>query len=157
MEAALRVAKLIALGLLAFIGYKLLILTMQPHEAVVSTIAVMRGSVPFSLDMALHYSEWTVLICLALLSFVFILRASIFDPIVRIITLVLLAFIAYRLLVLTMLPCEAIVGVVMQLSKSVTFSLQMARQYSEWTVLICLALVSLVCMLRAVIFEPVVK
>ncbi len=157
MEAALRVAKLITIGLLAFIGYRLLVLTMQPHEAVVSAIVLLSNSVPFSLDMALHYREWTVLICLALLSLVVILRASMFDPLVKLITLVLLAFIAYRLLVLTMLPREAMVSVMMQLSRSVSFSLQMARDYSEWTVLICLALVSLVCMLRAVIFDPVVK
>jgi|SRR5271165_587828 len=157
MEAALRVAKLIGLGLLAFLGYELLVLTMQPHEAIAGAMALLSNSVPFSLDMALHYKEWTVLICLALLSLVFILRASIFDLLVKLITFVLLAFIAYRLLILTMLPREAMVSVMEQLSKSVAFSLLMARQYSEWTVLICLALVSLVCMLRAVIFEPVVK
>ena len=157
MEAALRVAKLIGLGLLAFLGYELLVLTMQPHEAIAGAMALLSNSVPFSLDMALHYREWTVLICFALLSLVFILRASIFDPLVKFITFVLLALIAYRLLVLTMLPREAMVSVMAQLSKSVAFSLQMARQYSEWTILICLALVSLVCMLRAVVFEPVVK
>lgn len=157
MEAALRIAKLIAIGLLAFLGYKLLVLTMQPHEAVVGGIAMLSNSVPFRLDMALHYKEWTVLVCLALLSLVFILRASIVDPLVKLITFVLLAFIAYRLFILTMLPREAMVGVMEQLSRSVAFSLQMARQYSEWTVLICLAMVSLVCMLRAVISEPVVK
>jgi hypothetical protein len=157
MEAALRVSKLIAIGLLAFLGYKLLVLTMQPHEAIVSAIVLLSNSVPLSLDMALHYRERTVLACLALLSLAFILRASIFDPLVKLITLVLLAFIAYRLFILTLLPREAMVSVMAQLSRSVAFSLQMARQYSEWTVLICLALVSLVCMLRAVIFEPVVK
>jgi hypothetical protein len=130
---------------------------MRPHEAVVGAIVQLSNSVPFSLDMALHYREWTVLICLALLSLVFILRASIFDPLVKLITFVLLAFIAYRLLILTMLPREGVVGVMAQLSRSVTFSLQMARHYSEWTVLICIALVGLVCMLRAVIFNPVVK
>ena len=157
MEAALRIAKLVGLGLLAFLGYELLVLTMRPHEAIVSAIALVSNSVPFSLDMALHYREWTILACLALLSLVFILRASIFDPLVKLITFALLAFIAYRLLILTMLPRQAMVSVTAQLSNSVAFSLQMARQYSEWTVLICLALVSLVCMLRAVIFEPVVK
>lgn len=111
MEAALRVAKLIAIGLLAFLGYKLLVLTIQPHEAIVSAIVLVSKSVPFSLDMALHYKEWTVLICLALLSLVFILRASIFDPLVKLITFVLLAFIAYRLLILTMLPREGVVSV----------------------------------------------
>jgi len=157
MEVALRVAKLIAIGLLAFLGYKLLVLTMQPHEAIVGGIALLSNSVPFSLDLALHYKDWTVLICLGLLSLVFITRASIFDPLVKFTAFVLLAFIAYRLLILTMLPREAMVSVMAQLSRSVAFSLQMARQYSEWTVLICLVLVSLVCMLRAVIFEPVVK
>jgi hypothetical protein len=157
MEATLRFAKLIGLGLLAFLGYKLLVLTMQPHGAIVSAIGLLFNSVPFSLDMALHYKEWTVLVCLALLSLVFVLRASIFDPLAKLITFVLLAFIAYRLLILTMLPREAIVSAMAELSRSVAFSLQMARRYSEWTVLVFLALVSLVCMLRAVIFEPVVK
>jgi|SRR5208283_899972 len=157
MEVALRGTKLIAIGLLAFLGYELLVLTMQPHEAIVGGIALLSNSVPFSLDLALHYKDWTVLICLGLLSLVFITRASIFDPLVKFTAFVLLAFIAYRLLILTMLPREAMVSVMAQLSRSVAFSLQMARQYSEWTVLICLVLVSLVCMLRAVIFEPVVK
>ena len=155
MEAALRVVKLIALAVMAFIGYRLLVLTMQPHEAIVS--ATVQLSFPFSLEMALQYKEWMFLIGIALVSAVCMLRASIFDPLAKLIALVLLGFIGYRLLVLAMLPREAVVSAVVQLSKLVPSSLEMALQYKEWTVLVGIALVSVVCMLRAAIFDPLVK
>ena len=155
MEAALRVVKLIALAVMAFIGYRLLVLTLQPHEAIVS--ATVQLSVPFSLDMALQYKEWMFFIGIVLVSVVCMLRASIFDPLAKLIALVLLAFIGYRLLVLAMLPREGVVSAVVQLSKLVPSSLEMALQYKEWTVLVGIALVSVVCMLRAAIFDPLVK
>src|SRR5271157_1153913 len=157
MEAALRVVKLIALAVMAFIGYRLLVLTMQPHEAIVSATVQLSKFVPFSLEMALQYKEWMFLIGIALVSVVCMLRGSIFDPLAKLIALVLLAFISYRLLVLAMLPREAVVTAIVQLSKLVPSSLEMALQYKEWTVLVGIALVSVVCMLRAAIFDPLVK
>ena len=157
MEAALRVVKLIALAVMAFVGYKLLVLTMQPHEVIVGATVQLSKSLPFTPEMALHYKEWTFLFCTTLVSFVCMLRASIFDPLAKLIALVLLAFIGYRLLVLAMLPREAVVSAIVQLSKLVPSSLEMALQYKEWTVLVGIALVSVVCMLRAAIFDPLVK
>jgi len=140
---------------MAFVAYKLLVLTMQPHEVIVG--ATLQLSVPFSLDMALQYKEWMFFIGIVLVSVVCMLRASIFDPLAKLIALVLLAFIGYRLLVLAMLPREGVVSAVVQLSKLVPSSLEMALQYKEWTVLVGIALVSVVCMLRAAIFDPLVK
>lgn len=73
MQTTLRVVKLIALGLVALLGSKLLDLTKQSHEAVFSGKVQLPNSVPFSLAMALHHFEWTILICIAFLSLVFML------------------------------------------------------------------------------------
>jgi hypothetical protein len=73
MEAALRLVKLVGLGILAFIAYRLFLLSTQPHEAVIASKRQLTNAVPFSLDLALHRSEWTVLVCLAAMSVVFML------------------------------------------------------------------------------------
>ncbi len=73
MEAVLRLVKLIALGIVAFIGYRLLFLSQQPPEAVITSKGQLPNPVPFKLDIALHYSEWTFVVCLALLGVVFVL------------------------------------------------------------------------------------
>jgi hypothetical protein len=73
METALKTAKLIALGLIIFLGYKLIVLIGQSHQAVFDGKAQLTSSAPLSLDIALHHFEATILICLGILSLLFVL------------------------------------------------------------------------------------
>jgi hypothetical protein len=73
MEATFRATKFIALGILSFAVYKLLVLAKPTHEAVANSRVQLLNSVSLGVDLALHYTQWAVLICLALLSLVFML------------------------------------------------------------------------------------